>query len=258
MTLENSHEPILGPGSSLSVEPSEPSKAVWQLRLNELTNSLGYQFKNGDLALQALTHKSYHYEHLVNSVGHNERFEFLGDAVLDLVLTAELMRLLPDRTEGELSKIRASLVNETMLAEIAVELNFQRAIRLGKGEKQSGGAQKPRLLASFIEAFFGALFVDAGYDGARILIEKIFAKRMNDLDLTVHYKDDFKTRFQEKLQGVAKTTPQYVLDSEEGPDHDKTFHVSVKVNERIVATGSGRSKKQAEQEAARRALEVSL
>ncbi len=277
MISEKSIEPVTGPAAHIidSVDdnvgtaviantvspealPAEPSQSIWLTRMNELVATMGYQFNNPDLALQALTHKSFHFEHLVNSVGHNERFEFLGDAVLDLVLTAELMRLHPERPEGELSKIRASLVNETILAEIAAELNFQKAIRLGKGEKQSGGANKPRLLASFIEAFFGALFLDAGYDRARVIIENIFSRRLHDLDLTVHYKDDFKTRFQEKLQGESKTTPQYVLDSEEGPDHDKIFHVSVKVFERVVATGSGRSKKQAEQEAARHALEGSL
>ncbi len=218
--------------------------------------ALGYEFKNFNLADQALTHKSYHFEHLADSVGHNERFEFLGDAVLDLILTEELMRLLPEQTEGELSKIRASLVNENILAEIAHDINIQSVIRLGKGEKQTGGAQKPRLLASFLEALFGALFLDGGYDSARVVIEKIFRNRLAALDLSIHFKDDFKTRLQEKLQCEVKVTPQYAIVGEEGPDHDKTFHVSVRVNEKIVATGSGRSKKQAEQEAARRALEV--
>lgn len=227
-------------------------------KTHEFFRQFGYVFKNLDLATQALTHKSYHFENVTGSAGHNERLEFLGDAVLDLVLTAELMRRLPERTEGELSKIRASLVNETALAEIAGELQLQNYVLLGKGEKQSGGAQKPRLLASTFEAFLGALFLDSGYETAREFIEKVFDRRMSELDLSVHFKDDFKTRFQEKLQGEIKATPQYILVSELGPDHDKTFHVSVQVNERIVATGSGRSKKQAEQDAARRALEVSL
>jgi ribonuclease III len=226
--------------------------------LNELSTKLGYVFKNTDLLRQALTHKSFHFENIEGSVGHNERLEFLGDAVLDLVLTAELMRLLPEKAEGELSKIRASLVNETVLAELAGEFAIDHHLLLGKGEKQSGGATKPRLLASCLEAIYGALFQEAGYNEASIIINKMFADRLTRLDLSVHFKDDFKTRLQEKLQGSTKQTPQYTLQGAEGPDHEKTFHVTVSVNSQVIASGSGKSKKQAEQDAARRALEVSL
>src|SRR5580704_2700453 len=119
--------------------------------LKELGDKLGYSFKNPDHLRQALTHKSFHFENVDGSAGHNERLEFLGDAVLDLIMTAELMRLLPDKTEGDLSKIRASLVNETVLADLANEFMIADFMFLGKGERQSGGATKPRLLASCLE-----------------------------------------------------------------------------------------------------------
>jgi len=224
----------------------------------QLSAKLGYTFTNTDLVRQALTHKSFHFENLEGSKGHNERLEFLGDAVLDLILTAELMRLLPDKAEGELSKIHASLVNETVLAELAAELTVDESLLLGKGEKQSGGAAKPRLLASTLEAVFGAVFLDAGYDRSAALINKLFSSRVEQLDLSIHFKDDFKTRLQEKLQSLLRQTPQYTLVGADGPDHEKTFHVSVSINSRVIANGSGKSKKQAEQDAARRALDVDV
>jgi len=231
---------------------------TFESSIKELSEKLGYSFKNADILRQALTHKSFHFENIEGSAGHNERLEFLGDAVLDLVVTAELMRLLPEKSEGDLSKIRASLVNETVLAELAAELNVTDFLLLGKGERQSGGATKPRLLASCLEAVYGAIFEDAGYDQASAIVVKMFSERLKEMDFSIHYKEDFKTRLQEKLQGLTKQTPFYALVSSEGPDHEKTFHVSVSVNAKIMANGSGKSKKQAEQDAARRALEVEL
>jgi ribonuclease-3 len=221
-----------------------------------LFDKFGYAFKSTDILRQALTHKSYHNENPTKTAGHNERLEFLGDAVIDLSLSTDLMNRFPELSEGELSKIRASLVNENTLAELSRELGVDEFLLLGKGEHQTGGAAKPRLLASAFEALLGALYQDADFATADGIIRKIFAARIESLDMSIHFKSDYKTRLQEKLQGMLKQIPQYELESEQGPDHDKIFYVNIKVDDRVVARGSGRSKKQAEQEAAREALEI--
>jgi ribonuclease-3 len=214
-----------------------------------------YAFKNADLYQQAVTHKSFHNENPTASVGHNERLEFLGDAVLDLALSADLMTHFPDLTEGELSKMRASLVNESTLSEVAKELKLDAELRLGKGEQQTGGAMKPRLLASVFEALVGAVYQDSDFTTAQTWIREVFQARFKELDLSLHYKSDYKTRLQEKLQGLYRQTPQYELEQQEGPDHEKLFYVTLKMDGRVLGQGVGRSKKQAEQEAARAALE---
>jgi ribonuclease-3 len=216
---------------------------------------LGYSFKNLNLLTQALTHKSYHNEHSKKSPGHNERLEFLGDAVLDLSLSQELMFRFAEFTEGELSKARASLVNEVALSELATELGLDQYLLLGKGELQTGGAMKPRLLACAIEAMLGAVFLDSNFEAANSLILKIYKTRLENFDTETHFKADYKTRLQEKLQGELKQTPVYEVQKEEGPDHDKVFHVVLKIADRVVAQGAGRSKKQAEQVAAKVAWE---
>lgn len=217
---------------------------------------LGYNFKNQALLTQALTHKSYHNEHTKKSPGHNERLEFLGDAVLDLSLSKVLMQRFSEFTEGELSKARASLVNEQALYEIATELGIDKWLQLGKGELQTGGALKPRLLACALEAILGALFLDSDFETTDQIILKIYLSRLENFDTEVHFKSDYKTRLQEKLQSETKQSPIYELEREEGPDHDKTFHVILKIADQVVAKGIGRSKKQAEQEAAKIAWET--
>lgn len=216
---------------------------------------LDYNFKNQELLFQALTHKSYHNEHIKKSAGHNERLEFLGDAVLDLSLSKELMGRFPEFTEGELSKARASLVNEKALFEIAAEMGIDKWIQFGKGELQTGGALKPRLLACALEAIFGALFLDSNFEKVDQIILKIYHSRLENFDTEVHFKADYKTRLQEKLQSEMKQNPVYELEKEEGPDHDKIFYVILKVADQVIAQGVGRSKKQAEQEAAKLAWE---
>lgn len=220
-----------------------------------LFDKIGYAFKNPRLLERALTHKSYYFEHMQSSDGHYERLEFLGDAVLDLVLTADLLKRFPELSEGDLSKIRASLVNESVLSEIAKETAVAEEMRLGRGEKNSGGATKPRLLASVFEAVAGAFFLDAGYDAADELLKGVFKSRLDGLDLDHFFKADYKTRLQEILQARERRIPVYELEKEEGPDHEKTFYVHLKIGDRLVAIGSGKSKKQAEQDAARIALE---
>lgn len=221
-----------------------------------LSERLKREFRDPALLEQALTHKSFHNENINISRGHNERLEFLGDAVLDLALSDILMRLYPAQHEGELSKLRASLVNEAILAEVASEFEFSKYMRLGRGELQTGGAQKPRLLASVFEAFVGALYLDAGFNETLRLLEAIFTPRIQQLDGQVHFARDYKTRLQELTQETHRLAPLYVILEETGPDHDKNFVVQVKVADKEIAVGQGRSKKQAEQEAARLALEV--
>lgn len=212
-------------------------------------------FANPNLFEQALTHRSFHNENTKESKGHNERLEFLGDAVLDLAVSDLLYNDLNQATEGDLSKLRASLVNEAALCEIATELEIGPLLKLGKGESQTGGTSKPRLLASALEAVIGALYVDKGYEPAAKFIGNIFKRRIETLDLAVFFKEDYKTRLQEKLQEQKKKTPHYELIKEEGPDHEKVFHVGVVVGSHTLAVGTGRSKKQAEQDAAQKALE---
>ncbi len=212
-------------------------------------------FRDENLFHQALTHKSFHNENIRLSPGHNERLEFLGDAVLDLILSDCLFNQLTDSNEGDLSKLRASLVNEASLAEMAVELELGPHLKLGKGETLSGGTSKPRLLSSVLEALIGAIYVDQGYQAAKDFVLEIFKQKIEEIDLSVHYKSDYKTRLQEKLQDLKKRTPQYVLIKEEGPDHSKVFHVALNLDSVTLSTGVGKSKKQAEQEAAKKALE---
>lgn len=213
-------------------------------------------FRSSDLLEQALTHRSYFNENPERVKGHNERLEFLGDAVLDLVLSDLLMHNFPEKSEGELSKLRASLVNEAVLAEMALEFEFQNHLRLGRGEANSGGAQKPRLLASVFEAFVGAVYVDSGFDRAFEFLQRAFQSRLANLDLEQHFVSDYKTRLQELAQEKFRQAPVYEILAEMGPDHDKSFHVVVKVAGQALAEGRGKSKKQAEQDSAKQALEV--
>lgn len=217
---------------------------------------IGYQFSDITLLEQALTHKSFHNEQSEgSSLGHNERLEFLGDAVLDLVLSDSLMKAFPEATEGELSKARASLVNETVLAELAKSFDMQRLMRLGKGEILTKGAEKPRLLASMFEAFVGAYYLDAGYEKAFEFIKGVFQPWLEQMDPKKGYSTDYKTRLQEMTQERFKCTPNYKIVDESGPDHEKIFVVEVSINKEHSFTGEGKSKKQAEQLAAEKALE---
>jgi len=212
-------------------------------------------FHRPELLEQALTHKSYHNENLHSSSGHNERLEFLGDAVLDLALSDILMTEFPEMTEGELSKTRASLVNEAVLAELASEHGLAVQMRLGKGELRSRGQEKPRLLASVLEAYAGAVYLDSGFAEAYQWVLRVFKEKLKNLDLQYHYSNDFKTRLQECLQRDHGQAPIYETIKTEGPDHERMFTVEVRIADQVLGRGEGRSKKLAEQEAARIALE---
>lgn len=222
--------------------------------LDRLMERLGCTFNGPDLLEQALTHTSFRNENLHRASADNERLEYLGDAVLDLALSEMLMARFPADREGALSKKRASLVNEEVLAGLAIELGLAELVRLGKGERQTGGVGKPRILASTFEAVFGALFLDSGYPAAHAAASRAFGPRLDALADGPDYAADFKTRLQERAQDCLRITPYYRVERERGPDHDKTFEVSVRLGERTLAVGQGRNKKASEQEAARLAL----
>ncbi|MGZ3745016.1 MAG: ribonuclease III [Pseudobdellovibrionaceae bacterium] len=223
--------------------------------MTELEAKIQIQFKNSDLLVRAMTHKSFAHE-LREKGEDNEKLEFLGDAVLDLVLGEYLMELFPGDGEGGLSKKRASLVNEEVLAKLAQEWELSKFLHLGKGESLTGGAQKPRLLASAYEALVGALFLDGGYEVARDFARTDFAKLIQGLDPAQDFVRDYKTRLQEIMQKETKEPPIYELISQEGPPHDKVFPVCIRVKDVNLTMGTGRSKKIAEQEAAKKALEM--
>ena len=184
----------------------------------------------------------------------NERLEFLGDAVLGLVVTDHVYRSYPDLPEGELAKVRASVVSAAALAEIAAELDLGPSLRLGKGEAASGGREKPSILADAMEAVIGAVYIDGGWDAAATLVMTLLGDRITDAAAGPGGQD-YKTRLQELSARAYEAIPEYeVVD--EGPDHAKRFFASVRVGERRFTGGEGRSKKQAEQAAARQAWEA--
>jgi ribonuclease III len=225
------------------------------MSLEGLQNLIGYSFKRQDVLLRALTHKSYCFE-AGGTTGHNEILEFLGDSVLDLILSEFLMEKFPHDDEGGLSKKRASLVNEPVLAKVALELQLDQYLLLGKGESLSGGLKKPRLLASALEALIGAIFSDSGYEDSRRVVQEFFAKTIDEINVEADFEADFKTRLQELTQSEKRSTPTYKVSHESGPAHDREFEVEVWVNNGLLAKGKGKSKKAAEQEAARQALEL--
>lgn len=222
--------------------------------MTELQTRLGYEFKSAALLERALTHKSFANE-LKNTVEHNEKLEFLGDAVLDLVVGEFLFEKFPTDTEGGLSKKRASIVNEEVLSELSLDMKLNELMKLGKGEAQTGGAHKPRLCASALEAVIGALYLDGGFEVAKKFVRREFSFLTDKVCGHEDFEKDYKTRLQELVQKHQKETPRYEVLAEEGPPHDREFLVCVKVSDEVWAQGRGRSKKNAEQAAAKCALE---
>jgi ribonuclease-3 len=212
-----------------------------------LERLLGYRFGSQELLERALTHRS-HANETREAGGDNEKLEFLGDAVLDLVVGHLLMEEYPSLSEGELSVTRAQVVSEHGLSELASDLGLGEFLRLGKGEERSGGRQKASLLADALEAVVAAVYLDGGFDSARQLVERLLGRRLKAIDATGF--SDYKTRLQESAQAKLKSTPEYRVVGEAGPDHEKTFEVAVYIKEREWARAAGRSKKEAEQRAA--------
>ena len=224
-------------------------------RLRELEERLGYRFTDIGLLESALTHRSFVNENPALTFKDNERLEFLGDAVLELTITDMLMRTFPDYDEGQLSKLRASVVNEKPLAELARRFRLGEFLLLGRGEESSGGRTKASLLANAFESIIAAMFLDSGFDRTAAFIGSLFAPLMGEGATTAVYRD-YKTAVQEVCQIRFRDVPRYVLVSETGPDHDKRFETSLVIGERVIATGTGRNKKEAEQQAAKAALEA--
>jgi ribonuclease-3 len=219
-----------------------------------LEQRLGHCFRDRALLERALTHKSFLNEHAAAARGDNERLEFLGDAVLNLAVGHLLMEAFPERTEGELSKTRAQLVSEQGLSEVAAALGLGEWLFLGRGEEQTGGRRKPSLLADACEAVLAAVYLDGGFEVALEAVRRLFGERVRGGEAAG--ATDYKTRLQERAQGVLKVQPRYAVVSTAGPDHDKTFEVAISLGEREYARASGKSKKEAEQRAAERALDL--
>lgn len=222
--------------------------------LDELECCLDYHFKNPALLQQAITHKSYLNEARGKSQKDNERFEFLGDAVLDLIISQDLLLNYPDTPEGELSKMKSRIVSETALAKVAKRLEIGRFLLLGRGEEINQGRTKPSLLANTLEAILAAIYLDGGLEAANQVIEKIFKDEIEGLLKTEAFTD-YKTELQELCQRDYEILPAYTVLSESGPDHQKIFEVQLSIKGNVYGKGLGRSKKEAEQQAARETLE---
>lgn len=220
--------------------------------LNRFQADIGVFWSNVDLLREALTHSSYSFEN--PGCRNNQRLEFLGDAVLEIVISEHLFNMLPRSSEGELTKLRAAIVCEPSLAVVARRMDLGRYLRMGHGEELSGGRERPSVLADAFEALLGALYLDRGAECARQFILGALEETIRDA-MNGRSEFDFKTRLQERLQKDSPDPPRYVILREEGPDHCKTFTAAVMYKGKILGTGSGRSKKEAEQIAARKALD---
>ena len=215
--------------------------------------SIGITFKNKDLLTQAFLHRSYLNEHRTIDLDHNERLEFLGDAVLELVVTDFLYRRFADENEGDLTAYRSALVNTITLSRVASDLKMGDYLLLSKGEARDTGRARQYILANTYEAFIGALYLDQGYEAAKPFIERTLLPLTDEI-VEKKLWQDHKSHFQEKAQEKAGVTPSYETLREFGPDHDKHFVVGVYLDEELAAEGEGKSKQEAEQEAARKAL----
>lgn len=219
--------------------------------LNQLEKAIGYMFHNKTLLSTALVHSSFSNEHRKENIPDNERLEFLGDAALELASSRYLYERFPDEPEGVLSRRRAALVCEPSLAECARSVNLGDYLQLGKGEEKNNGRTRDSLLSDAFEAVIGAMFLDGGFEPAEAFVRKYVMDKM--IDHPVY--SDSKTKLQELIQGGTADSISYELVSEDGPEHDKTFVVQVRINGKVLGSGSGRSKKYAEQMAAAGALE---
>jgi len=217
--------------------------------------NIEYKFKDPSLLEVAMTHTSYANEHRGNNVHHNERLEFLGDSVLGFVTADYLFTHYPGLPEGDLTKLRASVVCEGALFDMAKEIGIQNELRLGHGEENSGGRQRSSILADATEALLGAVYKDGGIEPARALVLKYIPHKVDEAIECGAYKD-YKTMLQEIVQKNKQETLEYRLADESGPDHDKRFTMELLLNANVFATGTGKSKKEAEQLAAKKALQL--
>lgn len=220
---------------------------------SDIEQRIAHSFKDRSLLERALTHKSYANEHKVPD--HNERLEFLGDAVLNLAVSEYLMNACPDSAEGELSRRRAAVVSEPALAAVAREIGLGAYLLLGKGEVQTGGRDKDSLLSDSLEALIASVYLDDGKSAAEAFIVRFFEDTLKRTCAAGGGPLDFKTLVQERSQDLLKQLPEYATVSESGPDHQKQFEVELRIRGELYGRGTGRNKKEAEQRAAKEALE---
>ncbi|NLY71386.1 MAG: ribonuclease III [Clostridiales bacterium] len=224
--------------------------------ISEIEKVINYQFRDQQLLINALTHSSYSNEELdKTSSKNNERLEFLGDAIFDAIISEYLYKLMTDVEEGRLSKLRAMIVCESSLAECGKRLGINKYLRLGRGEENNGGRERNSIIADAMEAIIGAIFLDGGIEKAREFVLNFF-KPTIELALSGKLNTDFKSEIQERLQAQGVSEITYKLDKQKGPDHNKTFYVSLWADGNMLGTGEGKTKKEAEQNAAKAALEV--
>ena len=221
--------------------------------IKDLEEAIGYRFQNITLLQNALTHSSYANERWHDSLMSNERLEFLGDSILGMVVAEYLYRNFPDRPEGELTRMRADMVCEKTLAAVANRIDLGKHLLLGNGEEQGGGRSRNSILADAVESVIAASFLDGGMGAAQQFIQKFI---LVEVPVTKLHNADYKTALQELVQQKKNQVLSYTLVGESGPDHDKRFAVEVKLNGSVVGIGSGSSKKRAEQDAARAAIEA--
>ncbi len=229
------------------------TEAVEQQKLSDLQQKIGYTFKNPRLLQQALTHSSFANEGKKHGKN-NERLEFLGDSVLSVIVAKHLFLTFKDVPEGELTKLRASLVCEKALDGFASQLQLGEYLRLGKGEEMTGGRRRPSILADAFEALIAAIYLDSGYEPAQRFVMGFIPKTLDTRGL--HALADYKTALQEIIQQNREEKIEYVMVEERGPDHAKVFTAQVLLNSNVIGCGEGSSKKQAEQNAAREALKL--
>ena len=220
--------------------------------IKDLEAAIGYRFKDISLLQNALAHSSYANERWHNSLMSNERLEFLGDSVLGMTVAEYLYRQFPDRPEGELTRMRADMVCEKTLAQVANTIGLGEHLLLGHGEQQGGGRSRVSILADAVESVIAACYLDGGFEPAKAFIDRFI---LCNVPVKQLHNRDFKTAFQELVQRQKDQVIRYTLIGEEGPDHNKQFRVAVTLNGKTVGEGAGTSKKRAEQDAARAAME---
>ncbi|HQA98636.1 MAG TPA: ribonuclease III [Candidatus Dojkabacteria bacterium] len=221
----------------------------------EIEEKIGISFKNKTYLETAFTHRSYLNENKDENLENNERLEFLGDAVLELIISSNLYHNYSEKAEGELTSIRAAIVRTESLAEETKKLGVGKYLRMSKGEKDSGGEEKPYLLANLYEAILGAIYLDAGYEECRNFVDRTLLKKIKKI-ISEKLFIDPKTKIQEIMQSKFKITPTYEIIKEEGPDHDKSFTVALMKGKKKIVEGVGHSKQKAEEDAASNAIEI--
>jgi ribonuclease-3 len=236
-------------------EKSGAHAALPSTSVVQLVAHLGYRFKKPALLVEALTHRSYSNEHPAENAPHNERLEFLGDAVLELVVRDRLLRDHPDAAEGRLSKIRSTLVNEGNLADVARQMGVAAALRLGVGEERSGGRTKDSILSDAMEAIIGGIFLDGGITAADEAVGRFLEESLRDAGQQGGRRD-YKSELQELTMRRLKVVPTYRISDDRGPGREDRFEVELMVEERVLTSSHGRNKKEASQRAAAAALSI--